>query len=221
MDEQSRFKWINGQNSLVFFLIGIIIVMGSLLAITIEKTVTATRHKDLMISNNLLMKVQNEKLLLENAEINRLKFKEDYYKKKNQNISECLDAAWKYGQKYPKITPSLIINIQYNESRHNPFAVSPVGAVGVMQVMYPVWYKVLNIDLSRMQEIDYGTFLGVEVLHIYEVENKGNIIEALKQYNAGARKHLSGTYAYDTIESESTQLRLVRAKDQFVQVKPL
>jgi hypothetical protein len=72
-----------------------------------------------------------------------------------------------------------------------------------------------------MQEIDYGTYLGVEVLHIYEKENNGNMIEALRQYNAGARKHLAGTYALDTLGGESTQLKLVKMSNQNAQIKPL
>jgi len=208
-----RFKWLHGQNSLVFFLVGIIIVLCSFLNRNIERTRNSERRVSIIISEHLFTLKENEKLKIENNEVNRLKFKEEYYAKKNDNLSRCLDAAWKYGQKYPKITPTLIMNIQYNESRHNPYAISPKGAIGVMQIMYSVWHSEFDIDISKMQEIDYNTGIGVEILHIYEKENNGNMIDALRQYNAGARKHLAGEYAYDTLKSENIELKLVRSKN--------
>jgi len=214
-------KWVSGQKLLTFLLVGILICMSSAFISLIEKNEKAVRHEMQLTSRNVMLQTKNVELEKANAEVKRLLFKEEYYAKKNPTLSECLDAAWKYGQKYPKITPALIMNVQYVETRNNPFAISPAGAVGIMQVMYPVWHEELKIDISRMQEIDYGTYLGVEVLHIYEQEENGNMIEALRKYNAGARKHLAGTYALDTLGGESTQLKLVKMSNQNAQIKPL
>jgi soluble lytic murein transglycosylase-like protein len=78
--------------------------------------------------------------------------------------------------------PNLVLAIIAVESRFDPHAVSPVGAVGLMQVM-PHWKKVLGItgDLSDPEvSIKYG----LQVLGFYEEMYKDPEV-VLTAYNRG------------------------------------
>jgi len=202
--------WMNGQRSLTMFLIGIILCLSSVLAITVVKSTEAIRHKNLMIAENLLLQEKNEKLKHSDFEFQRLLFKEQYYAKRNENLSRCLNAAWNSGNKYG-ISPNVVMWIQYVESRHQPDLVSNKGAMGVMQVMYSVWHKELEIDISRIFEIEYNTDLGTRIAADYLRETKGNVLEMLKMYNGGYKfKESTGTYPIDVIEAGTTKLKLVK-----------
>jgi hypothetical protein len=205
-------KWISGQKSLTFFLIGIIISLTAFIPMSIRKMSESIRQKDLMVPQNLILQKQIDIMNVESKEIPRLLFKEAYYKKKNDNLSTCLDSAWKYGHDNKKVTPTFIMWVMFIESRFNPNAVSNKGAAGVMQLMYPVWHEELKIDISRIFEIDYNTYLGVEVLKQLEVQYKGNMIKVLQAYNAGGRLENAGEYPYDVMGAESAQLKLVPLK---------
>jgi soluble lytic murein transglycosylase-like protein len=68
------------------------------------------------------------------------------------------------------------------ESRFNPNAVSPVGAVGLMQVM-PQWEKVLGISGS-LKDPEVSIKYGLQVLGFY-MEMYKDIEMALTAYNRG------------------------------------
>jgi soluble lytic murein transglycosylase-like protein len=56
----------------------------------------------------------------------------------NRLADEIVSASIKYGNKYT-LSPVLIISVMYAESEFNLNAVSPVGAQGLMQVMWKTW----------------------------------------------------------------------------------
>src|SRR5438477_7588382 len=89
--------------------------------------------------------------------------------------------AHRYAALY-KRDPDLVLAIIAEESRFNPNAVSPVGAVGLMQVM-PQWEKVLGISGS-LKDPEVSIKYGLEVLGFY-MEMYKDIEMALTAYNRG------------------------------------
>ena len=89
--------------------------------------------------------------------------------------------AHHYGALY-KRDPDLVLAIIAEESRFNPNAVSPVGAVGLMQVM-PQWEKVLGISGS-LKDPEVSIKYGLEVLGFY-LEMYKDLEMALTAYNRG------------------------------------
>ena len=89
--------------------------------------------------------------------------------------------AHRYGALY-KRDPDLVLAIIAEESRFNPDAVSPVGAIGLMQVM-PQWEKVLGIQGS-LKDPEVSIKYGMQVLGFY-MEMYKDIEMALTAYNRG------------------------------------
>src|SRR5207237_4326912 len=89
--------------------------------------------------------------------------------------------AQKYAALY-KRDPDLVLAIIAEESRFNPDAVSPVGAIGLMQVM-PQWEKVLGIQGS-LKDPEVSIKYGLQVFGFY-MEMYKDIEMALTAYNRG------------------------------------
>lgn len=86
------------------------------------------------------------------------------------------DAARRSG-----LPPEFVESVAQVESAFRPDAVSPKGAVGVMQLM-PATAKTLGADPhDTAQNIDAGTRLLRELLIKYD----GDVVKALAAYNAG------------------------------------
>lgn len=81
-----------------------------------------------------------------------------------------------------KRDPDLVLAIIAEESRFDPNAVSPVGALGLMQVM-PQWEKVLGIS-GNLKDPEVSIKYGLEVLGFY-IEMYKDIEMALTAYNRG------------------------------------
>ncbi|HEX4385660.1 MAG TPA: lytic transglycosylase domain-containing protein [Myxococcales bacterium] len=81
-----------------------------------------------------------------------------------------------------KRDPDLVLSIIAEESRFNPNATSPVGALGLMQVM-PQWEKVLGIQGS-LKDPEVSIKYGLQVLGFY-MEMYKDIEMALTAYNRG------------------------------------
>jgi soluble lytic murein transglycosylase-like protein len=87
------------------------------------------------------------------------------------------DAARRAG-----LPPALVESVARVESNLRQDAVSPKGAIGVMQLM-PATARTLEADPhDTAQNIDAGTRLLRELLIKYD----GNVVKALSAYNAGA-----------------------------------
>ena len=86
------------------------------------------------------------------------------------------DAAARYS-----LPPKFVESVAKVESAMNPKAVSPKGAVGVMQLM-PSTARALSADPNDpAQNIDAGTRLLRELL----IKYNGDVVKALAAYNAG------------------------------------
>ena len=87
------------------------------------------------------------------------------------------DAARRTG-----LPPALVESVARVESNFRPDAVSPKGALGVMQLM-PATARALEADPhDTVQNIDAGARLLRELLIKYD----GNVVKALSAYNAGS-----------------------------------
>jgi soluble lytic murein transglycosylase-like protein len=89
------------------------------------------------------------------------------------------DAALRYG-----LPPELVHGVAQAESAYRASAVSPKGAIGIMQLM-PATARQLDADpMNPIQNIDAGTRLLRELLLRYEGADNG-VRRALAAYNAG------------------------------------
>jgi soluble lytic murein transglycosylase len=91
------------------------------------------------------------------------------------------------------IDPFLITGIIREESHYNPGAVSPAGAVGLMQLMpgtAKAVCKKLDISYSTPQQLLRGDFnvpVGVCYLDSLYEKHGGRLVRVLAEYNAGPR----------------------------------
>lgn len=92
------------------------------------------------------------------------------------------------------LPPAFVESVAKTESAMNPRAVSPKGALGVMQLM-PETARALGADPTDLeQNIDAGTRLLRDLLIRYN----GDVVKALAAYNAGsaAVDHYNGLPPY-------------------------
>jgi len=88
------------------------------------------------------------------------------------------------------LPPELIIAVIDIESRFDHFAISSVGAQGLMQVM-PFWLKEIGHPEDNLMDIDTNLRMGCTILKFYMDKEKGNIRRALARYNGSL-----GSYKY-------------------------
>jgi soluble lytic murein transglycosylase-like protein len=81
-----------------------------------------------------------------------------------------------------QIPPALVMAVIDVESQFNRWAVSPAGAVGLMQVM-PFWPRKLGMENSQLVKIPHNIHIGCTILKYYLEREKGNYTKALARYN--------------------------------------
>lgn len=84
------------------------------------------------------------------------------------------------------IAPELVVALIMVESGGNPRAVSPKQAVGLMQIHYPVWGKVLGISYEELFDIDTNIRAGVYILDRY-LQRHEDLSAALAAYSGNPR----------------------------------
>ncbi len=85
--------------------------------------------------------------------------------------------------------PDLVLAVMQVESRFDRFAVSRVGAQGLMQVM-PFWRNEIGRPQDNLTQIDTNVRYGTAILAQYLSEAHGDLIDALARYN-GSRGRLN------------------------------
>ena len=80
------------------------------------------------------------------------------------------------------IEPELVLAVIDVESRFNPWAISSVGAQGLMQVM-PFWLKEIGRPNDSLFDMRTNLRMGCTILSYYLKIEKGNLPRALARYN--------------------------------------
>ena len=130
------------------------------------------------------------------------------YKVAPEPISALVQEAWALGQR-AGLDPTLILAIMAIESSFNPFAQSPVGAQGLMQVMTRVHddkYLAFGGTHAAFDPIS-NLRVGVQVLKEC-IARAGNLQDGLRRYVGAALHETDGGYAA-RVMLEQTHLRAV------------
>ncbi len=80
-----------------------------------------------------------------------------------------------------QIPPDLVLALMEVESRFDRWAVSPAGAVGLMQVM-PFWPRELGVQ-NQLVKVEPNIRMGCEILRYYLRMEHRNWAQALARYN--------------------------------------
>jgi soluble lytic murein transglycosylase-like protein len=81
-----------------------------------------------------------------------------------------------------ELPPELVLAVIDIESRFDHYAISRVGAQGLMQVM-PFWLDEIGHPEDNLMDIDTNLKMGCTILKYYLDMEKGNIRRALARYN--------------------------------------
>ena len=130
------------------------------------------------------------------------------YRVAPEPISRLVQEAWSVGQK-ANLDPTLILAIMAIESSFNPFAQSPVGAQGLMQVMTKVHNDKYEAFGGNHAAFDPVTNLRVGVQVLKEcIARAGSLEAGLRFYVGAANLAEDGGYASKVL-SEQNALKLV------------
>lgn len=113
------------------------------------------------------------------------------------------------------VDPLLLVAVMAIESRFNPFAESPMGAQGLMQVI-PKWHpdKVdVKSDRSAMFDPETNIRVGALVLKEY-IQSTGSIERALQQYNGSSDP--AAPYASKVMAVKAALAQAARSGGRFV-----
>ena len=130
------------------------------------------------------------------------------YKVAPEPVSRLVKEAWTVGAK-TNVEPTLILAIMAIESSFNPFAQSPVGAQGLMQVMTRVHDDKYEPFGGNHAAFDPVTNLRVGVRVLKEcIARAGSIEGGLRYYVGAANLADDGGYAWKVL-AEQSHLRSV------------
>lgn len=88
-----------------------------------------------------------------------------------------------------KLLPELVLAVIEVESNFDQFAISVVGARGIMQVM-PFWLKEIGRPGDNLFRLETNLRYGCTILKYYLDKEKGNLRAALSRYNGDRKGHV-------------------------------
>jgi soluble lytic murein transglycosylase-like protein len=102
---------------------------------------------------------------------------------------EILDHVYCEAKRDPtmQLPPDLVLALIEVESRFDPWAVSPVGAVGLMQVM-PFWPRELGVQ-NQLVRVAPNIRMGCEILRYYLRVEHHDWPRALARYNGSVGRN--------------------------------
>jgi soluble lytic murein transglycosylase-like protein len=111
------------------------------------------------------------------------------YVASHEERMEILDHVYCEAKRDPALAlpPDLVLAMIDVESRFDNWAVSPVGAVGLMQVM-PFWPRQLGVQ-NQLVRIAPNIRMGCEILRFYLRAEHMNWARALARYNGSAGRN--------------------------------
>jgi len=108
------------------------------------------------------------------------------------------------------LDPRLAVALGEVESGFNPEAVSPKGAIGVLQLMPRFFCKEPEIDVCMLYDPDENIRMGLEYLKSLLERFKNDIELSLAAYNSGPRRVVEADYAIPPIEETHSFVKRVR-----------
>ncbi|GAB2880042.1 lytic transglycosylase domain-containing protein [Microbulbifer echini] len=102
-----------------------------------------------------------------------------------------------------ELRPEIVLAVIQIESAFNPYAVSRVGAQGMMQVM-PFWKKEIGRPDDNLIDMDTNLRYGCTILKHYIKKAKGNLANALAYYNGSYGRH---TYSSKVLDAWASRWR--------------
>jgi soluble lytic murein transglycosylase-like protein len=111
---------------------------------------------------------------------------ENYISDPDQRIS--LLKTVHYEAKKADLPPELVLSVIHVESLFNRWAISSVGAQGLMQVM-PFWLKEIGHDGDSLFDVKTNLRLGCTILRHYLNKEKGDLTRALARYNGSLGRY--------------------------------
>ncbi len=128
------------------------------------------------------------------------------YRVAPEPLSRLVQEAWRVGE-LTKLDPTLILAVMAVESSFNPFAQSPVGAQGLMQVMTKIHDDKYEPFGGSHAAFDPVTNLRVGVLVLKEcIARAGSLEAGLRYYVGAANSGEDGGYALKVLV-EQNQIR--------------
>jgi soluble lytic murein transglycosylase-like protein len=103
-----------------------------------------------------------------------------------------------YEARRASIDPELVLSVIQVESNFNPYAISKVGAIGLMQVM-PFWLKEIGKPGDSLFSLRTNLRYGCTILRYYLDHEKGNRVRALMRYN-GTRERQYPAQVYKAFD---------------------
>lgn len=134
------------------------------------------------------------------------------YKVAPEPLSRLVQEAWAIGQK-ARLDPTLILAIMAVESSFNPFAQSPVGAQGLMQVMTRVHddkYEAFGGVHAAFDPVS-NLRVGVQVLKEC-IQRAGSLEEGLRYYVGGAISGQDGGYVAKVLFEQAHLKRVAQGQ---------
>ena len=132
------------------------------------------------------------------------------YRVAAEPVSALVAEAYNLGKR-SKLDPTLILAVMAIESGFNPFAQSPVGAQGLMQVMTRVHTEKYDVFGGKLAAFDPLTNLRVGVKVLQEcIARAGSVEGGLRNYVGAANIQDDGGYAGKVL-AEHSRLQQVAA----------
>lgn len=98
-----------------------------------------------------------------------------------------------------RLEPELVLAVIQVESNFDPFAISRVGAIGLMQIM-PFWLKEIGKPGDNLFHPTTNLRYGTTILRHYLDREKGNRTRALMRYN-GTREYGYAAQVYKSFDT--------------------
>lgn len=104
-----------------------------------------------------------------------------------------------YEAKRANLAPELVLSVIHVESLFNRWAISSVGAQGLMQIM-PFWLKEIGRDGDSLFDIKTNLRFGCTILRHYLDKEKGNLTRALARYNGSLGRFKYPNKVFDRLQ---------------------
>jgi len=98
------------------------------------------------------------------------------------------------------LAPELILSIIQVESNFNRFAISRVGAIGLMQIM-PFWLNEIGRTNDNLFNMQTNLRFGCTILKYYLKKEKGNLTHALARYNGSRNSFVYPKKVYYALDN--------------------